>query len=161
MSKGQGQRPSYQDSLRAIGRYFDRNVYRTVLVAEVDDGYVARAFPGHQSSLRAEGIALPMSDVLALIAAQDQGRDGTGSDLKMPPLLPTGYEDFFRSLGHEMDAAKASFVTLVELSTGILVSYAAKGAKGGLERAQTFYDPLRIDDLLMKGYQRRGAVATA
>ena len=159
MSKGQ--RPSYQDSLRAIGRYFDRNVYRTVLVAEVEDGYVARAFPGHQSSLRAEGIALPMADVLALIAAQDQGRDGIGSDLKMPPLLPTGYEDFFRSLGHEMDVAKAAFVTLAELSTGILVSYAAKGAKGGMERAQLFCDPPRIDDLLTKGYQRRGAEGTA
>ena len=155
MSKGQ--RPSYQDSLRAIGRYFDRNVYRHVLVAEVDDGYVARAFSGHQSSLRAEGIALPMSDVLALIAAQDQGRDGTGSDLKMPPLLPTGYEDFFRTLGHDMDAAKAGFVTLLELSTGILVSYTAKGLKGGPERAQTFYDPPRIDDLLTRGYQRRRA----
>jgi len=152
-----GQRPSYQDALRAIGRYFDRNVYRHVLVAEVDDGYVARAFPGHQSSLKAEGIALPMADVLALIAAQDQGRDGTGSDVKMPSLLPTGYEDFFRSLGYEMDVAKAGFVTLVELSTGILVSYAAKGAKGGLERAQRFYDPPRIDDLLTQGYQRRAA----
>ena len=154
MSKGQ--RPSYQDALRAIGRYFDRNVYRHVLVAEVDDGYVARAFPGHQSSLKAEGIALPMADIVALIAVQDQGRDGAGSDLKMPPLLPTGYEDFFRALGHEMDAAKAMFVTLAEMSTGILVSYAAKGAKGGLERAQMFYDPPRIDDLLTRGYQRRG-----
>ena len=129
MSKGQ--RPSYQDSLRAIGRYFDRNVYRHVLVAEVDDGYMARAFPGHQSNLKAEGIALPMSDVLALIASQEQGRDGARQRCKDAAALPTGYEDFFRSLGLEMDAANANFVTLVELSSGILISYAVKGPRAG------------------------------
>ncbi|MDB5060000.1 MAG: hypothetical protein JWO59_3472, partial [Chloroflexi bacterium] len=32
------ERPVYQDSLRAIGRYFDRNIYRHVLVSEVEDG---------------------------------------------------------------------------------------------------------------------------
>jgi hypothetical protein len=135
-----GPRPAYQDALRAIGRYFGRNVYRHVLVMEAGDGYVARAFPGQQGNLKAEGIALPMSDVLGLIAGQEQGRGVPVSDVKMPPLCPTGYEDFFRSLGHDLDAAGAANVCLVELSGGILVSYTGRG-KGGLERAQRFYDP--------------------
>jgi hypothetical protein len=151
-------RPTYQDSLRAIGRYFDRNVYRHVLVSEVDDGYIARAFPGQQANLRAEGIALPMSDVLALIASQEQGRGVQVSDVKMPPLCPTGYEDFFRSLGFDLDAAKASNVSVVELSGGFVVAYNARAGRG-TERAQMFYDPQHIDDLLTKGYQRRGGMA--
>ena len=149
------ERPTYQDALRAIGRYFDLNVYRHILVSEVDDGYIARAFPGQQASLKAEGIALPMSDVLTLISSQEQGRGVQVADVKMPPLCPTGYEDFFRSLGHDLDEAGAANVCLVELSGGILVSYTAKG-KNGIERAQMFYDPPRIDETLTKGYQRRG-----
>jgi hypothetical protein len=150
------ERPAYQDSLRAIGRYFDRNVYRHVLVSEVDDGYIARAFPGQLGNLKAEGIALPMSDVMALINSQEQVRGVSVNDVKMPPLCPTGYEDFFRSLGYDLDIVNATNVCLVELSGGILVSYTAKSEKGDIERSQMFYDPPRIDDTLTKGYQRRG-----
>ena len=149
-------RPTYQDSLRAIGRYFDRNVYRHVLVSEVEDGYIARAFPGQVDNLKAEGIALPMSDVMALINSQEQGRGVSVNDVKMPPLCPTGYEDFFRSLGFDLDAAQSTNVALVELSGGILVSYTIKNDKGQMERAQMFYDPPKIDECLTKGYQRRG-----
>ena len=151
-----GARPTYQDALRAIGRYFDRNVYRHVLVSEVEDGYIARAFPGQLGSLKAEGIALPMSDVMALIGSQEQVRGVTVSEVKMPPLCPTGYEDFFRALGFDLDAAAASNVCIVELSGGILVSYTGKGSHGDLERSQMYYDPPRIDETLTRGYQRRG-----
>ena len=150
-----GSRPTYQDALRAIGRYFDRNLYRHVLVHEVEDGYVARAFPGLQGNLKAEGIALPMSDVLALIASQGLGRGVAVTDVKMPPLCPTGYEDFFRALGFELDASNANNVSLVELSSGFLVAYNTRSGRG-IDRAQMFYDPSHIDELLTRGYQRRG-----
>ncbi len=150
------ERPTYQDALRAIGRYFDRNVYRHVLISEVEDGYVARAFPGHLANLKAEGIALPMSDVMALISSQEQVRGVAVNDVKMPPLCPTGYEDFFRALGFDLDEARATNVCLVELSGGILVSFTVKNPKGEIERSQMFYDPPLIDETLTKGYQRRG-----
>jgi hypothetical protein len=156
MSVQKTERPTYQDALRAIGRYFDRNVYRHVLISEVEDGYIARAFPGHLANLKAEGIALPMSDVMALISSQEQVRGVAVNDVKMPPLCPTGYEDFFRALGFDLDTAKATNVCLVELSGGILVSFTVKNQKGEIERAQMFYDPPLIDETLTKGYQRRG-----
>jgi hypothetical protein len=148
--------PTYQDSLRAIGRYFDRNIYRHVLVSEVEDGYIARAFPGKLGMLKAEGIALPLSDVMALIASQSQVRGLTVSDVKMPPLCPTGYEDFFRALGFDLDAAGARHISVIELTGGFLVAYTGKDKDGSTERAQIFYDPARIDETLTKGYQRRG-----
>jgi hypothetical protein len=153
------ERPVYQDSLRAIGRYFDRNIYRHVLVSEVEDGYIARAFPGQIGNLKAEGIALPMSDVMALINSQEQVRGVAVADVKMPPLCPTGYEDFFRALGYELDVTNATNVCLVELSSGFLVSYTAKTDHGAVERSQMFYDPDQIDETLTKGYQRRGKQA--
>ena len=149
------ERPSYQDALRAIGRYFDRNVYRHVLVSEVEDGFIARAFPGHLANLKAEGIALPMSDVMALISSQEQVRGVAVNDVKMPPLCPTGYEDFFRALGYDLDAARATNVCLVELSGGMLISFTVKNQKGEIERSQMFYDAQQVDDLLTRGYQRR------
>lgn len=148
-------RPTYQDCMRAIGRYFDRNVYRHVLVAEVEDGYIARAFPGGQQNSRAEGIALPVSDVLSLINTQTRARGVALNDVKMPPLCPTGYEDFFRALGWELDVMQAAAVSVVELSGGILISYSSRSSKNQ-ERAQMFYDPPKIDELLTKAYQRRG-----
>ena len=150
----QAARPSYQDSLRAIGRYFDRNIYRHILVSEVDDGFIARAFPSQQAHLRAEGIALPMSDIRALIATQEQARGVPISDVKMPPLCPTGYEDFFRSLGFDLDGAEASNVSVVELNGGFLVAFNLKKGRT-LDRAQMFYDAQKVDDLLTRGYQRR------
>ena len=153
------ERPAYQDALRAIGRYFDRNVYRHVLVSEVEDGYIARAFPGHLANLKAEGIALPMSDVMALISSQEQVRGMAVNDVKMPPLCPTGYEDFFRTLGFDLDSAGASNICLVELSGGMLVSFTVKNKKGDFERSQMFYDPPLIDEALTQGYQRRGIPA--
>jgi hypothetical protein len=153
------ERPAYQDALRAIGRYFDRNIYRHVLISEVEDGYIARAFPGQVHTLQAEGIALPMSDVIALINSQEHVRGGAMNDVKMPPLCPTGYEDFFRALGYDLDQASASSVCVVELSGGILISYTVKNAKGEIERSQVFYDAPLIDEALTKGYQRRGKPA--
>ncbi len=150
------ERPTYQDALRAIGRYFDRNVYRHVLVSEVEDGYIARAFPGHLANLKAEGIALPMSDVMALISSQEQVRGVAVNEVKMPPLCPTGYEDFFRAVGFDLDTARATNVCLVELSGGILISFSVKNQKGEIERTQMFYDPPLIDETLTKRYQRRG-----
>jgi hypothetical protein len=97
-----------------------------------------------------------MSDVMALISSQEQVRGVTVAEVKMPPLCPTGYEDFFRSLGYELDVNKATNVCLVELSSGFLISYTAKAAHGAIERCQMFYDPEQIDDTLTKGYQRRG-----
>jgi len=148
-------RPAYQVSLRAIGRYFDRNVYRHVLVSEVEDGFMARAFPGLLGNLKAEGIALPMSDVIALINNQEQARGVAVDDVRMPPLCPTGYEDFFRAIGWDLDQAAASNVCLVELSGGILVSFTCTGQKGEIERSQAFYDPPHIDETITRGYQRR------
>jgi hypothetical protein len=130
-----------------------------VLVSEVEDGYIARAFPGHLANLKAEGIALPMSDVMALISSQEQVRGVAVNDVKMPPLCPTGYEDFFRALGYDLDAARATNVCLVELSGGILISFTVKNQKGEVERTQMFYDPALIDETLTKGYQRRGKPA--
>jgi hypothetical protein len=49
-------------------------------------------------------------------------------------------------------------VCLLETSRGFLLTYSAGWAGDG-GRAQMFYDPPRIDELLSKGFKRRGTFA--
>jgi hypothetical protein len=130
-------------------------VYRHIFVCEVDDGYIARVFPGERSNLAAEGLALPISDVIALIGSQERARGVADQDVKYPPLCRTGYEDFFRSLGYELDQASADKVSLVELREGILVAFTLMDRTGQLARSDVLYDPAKIDKALADGYKRR------
>ncbi len=148
------ERPTYQGSLRAIGRYLDRNVYRHVMIVETEDGFVLRVF-ADGANLKAEGIELPMSDLIALINAHAQSRGSDLPALQSPPLCPTGYEDFLRALGFELDALKVTGVRTIELSTGILVAFTARSAGGEIRRFETLYDRQRIEQSLEQSYQRR------
>jgi hypothetical protein len=73
-------------------------------------------------------------------------------------LLPTGYEDFLRALGHRMDTQFAEAITITELDSFIAVGGVAKVETSG----QTGFGPLqwllRADDityLLDDAFRRR------
>jgi hypothetical protein len=151
----QMERPSYQGSLRALGRYLDSNIYRHIVVVETDDGgFIVRAF-ADGGNLKADGIELPLSDLVSLINSHEQTRGLVLQAVKTPPLCPTGYEDFFRALGYELDATRVSGVRLIELSTGILVGFSGTNAKGEIQRSEILYDKSLITQALERGYQRR------
>lgn len=152
----QMERQSYQGSLRALGRYLDSNIYRHIVVVETDDGgFIVRAF-ADGGNLKADGIELPMSDLISLIDLHAQTRGLVLHAVKTPPLCPTGYEDFFRALGYELDAIRITGVRLIELSTGFLVGFAGMNAKGEIQRSEILYDKSLITQALERGYQRRG-----
>jgi hypothetical protein len=102
-------------------------------------------------------MAFPMNDVMELISNQERAR-GLMIDGVMPPTLcPSGYEDFFRALGFELDTVRAANICLVELSGGFSVSFTLKNEKGEIAHSRVVYDPSLIDETLTKGYRRRGA----
>jgi hypothetical protein len=155
----QQERQSYQGSLRALGRYLDSNIYRHIVVVETEDGgFIVRAF-ADGGNLKADGIELPMSDLVSLIDSHAQTRGLALPEVKTPPLCPTGYEDFFRALGYELDAIRVTGLRLIELSTGILVGFTGMNAKGEIQRSEILYDKTRITQALERGYQRRGVSA--
>jgi hypothetical protein len=145
-----------QNALRAIGRYFDVNVFRHILVAQVDGGFIARVFSGPAGHLKAQGIDFPTEDVLTLIAAQRQSGPLSNQTMQSPPLCPTGYEDFFRALGYELETLGADKIRLVELSAGILVAYTSTDPNGAAVRSEKLFDLDLIDQALTRGYMRRG-----
>ncbi len=150
------ERPTYQGSLRAIGRYLDHHVFRHITLVETEEGFILRVF-GEEGNLRAEGIDLPFGDIVSLIVTHERLRGSAVLPVRTPPLCPTGYEDFFRSLGFELDEVRVTGVRLIELSKGILVSYASLSIGGDVQRLEALYDKPRIDEALTRGYLRRGS----
>jgi hypothetical protein len=160
---GGAPRRSYQDALRAIGRYFDEQVYRNILICEVNDGYIARAFPVSGSdNIKAEGLQFMAEDVETLMQRAREAHTPVPDYVKMPPLCPTGYEDFFRALGWECDRAKVRLISIVEMKEGVLVNYyqPAQRSSSGSTWHQMFYDVDGITTLLNKGFSRRGQTST-
>ena len=156
---GTAQAVLYQDSLRAIGRYFDEQVYRNVLLCEVSDGYIARAFPLNSAETsKAEGLQFLTEDITALIVRSRETHSPVPDATKMPPLCPTGYEDFFRALGWECDQAAIRLVSIVEMKEGMLVNYyqPERNSPSGGVWHQMFYDADSINALLNQGFARRG-----
>jgi hypothetical protein len=149
------QRPTYQNALRAVGHFLDLHVYRHVLLCETADGFVIRALRGSEGDLAPDAIDLPLCDVQELIDRGGQQRDIPRLDPPRMPLCPTGYEDFLRSLGQELDIAGAILIRIVELSKGIMVSYTAFNELKAVQRFEVFYTGNAIEVLLAKAYARR------
>lgn len=117
---------SYEDRLRLIGRHLDIRGYHNVVLIELTDGFVVRATQGSD----------PTPQVLEFLTGQFPDLEqeaiaarGEGERRHPPsPLLPTGYEDFLRSLGWDFDRVQATNVVVSELLSVFAVS--------GLERQE-------------------------
>ena len=113
---------SYQNALRAIGRYADAEKYRAATLFEVQNGFILRAFSAADPS-QVLAIEIPDEDVQELVVknyAERGRRDGGGG---RPTLLPSGYEDFFRALGSYLDSRNARSVSVVEMVDAVAVSF--------------------------------------
>jgi hypothetical protein len=149
------QRQAYQDALRAIGHFLDVNIYRHIILVETSDAFILHAFHGLTANRSVEGIELPLSDIRTLVSRCRQDRGPRAHELPRSPICPTGYEDFFRTLGYDLDTAHAMLVRVVELSTGILVSYTAYNETENAQRFELLYTESHIEQALAQGYSRR------
>jgi len=137
---------SYREELEAIGLYFDQQLYRSVFVAEVDDGYVGKARPAEEEAdLHAEGFTFPFADVHTLVAniggATVEPPDGG------PPHCPYGYAVFMRAAGAHCDRAGACYVSVLELNNGFVLSYTVQDGAAS-ERRRLMLDRIGIGELL-------------
>ena len=150
-------RPTYQNRLRVIGHHLDRGGFRETAVLEIDGGFIVRATsPDHR---RPQALEFPDIQFTELMrnALDDRGRGQSYNN--HASLLPTGYEDFFRSLGFLLDNQSAVGITVIELSTHVLVtgkqptkSVAGHKSLQSFERYLTTGD---MQNLLDDAFQRR------
>jgi hypothetical protein len=140
-------RPTYSQTLGAIGWYFDQQNYRGVFVAEVEAGYIGKARPAEETAeLHAEGFSFPHEDVATLINSAAVGAaplEGTS------PLCPEGYGTFLRAVGEMCDRTGASYVSVLEVTNGFVLGFTVPSKDGHtVERRRSLLDRVGIEDLM-------------
>lgn len=152
--------PTYQNRLRVIGRQLDLYNYQSVNIMEVAGGFLVRAMSA--GSRAPEALEFADRDFPAQVSAALAARGG-GERKRAPlPLLPTGYEDFLRAVGHRLDASHAEAVTLTDL--GSFIAVGGVGANDSYNQVvmaplQWLMRPDDITFLLDESYRRRAALA--
>ena len=113
-------RPTYQNRLRAIGSHLDKEQYRDATVIEAKGGFIVRATIADDPLPQV--VEFPNSEVEGL-AHEAFGRRGEYQNYKPhSSIVPTGYQDLFRALGHLMDNRSAVGITILELESHVLIA---------------------------------------
>lgn len=148
----------YETALRVIGRHLDLQGCRQTTLFETAGGFIARAVISDPRT----PVALEFhADELA--GLMEQARAGRGKGVRTElgsPLLPTGYEDFLRALGHDLDQRNATGVLISELRNVVVVSGVEPGVVTGNPALVPFEDQLRPNDierLLDEAFRRRAS----
>lgn len=110
----------YQDRLRAIGRHLDDQCFRRATILDVASGTVAHGV--RRASLQQEGVVFSEAQLQQSIEEGEAERGHGASYGWRTDLLPTGYEDFLRAIGWELDRHVAREVVISELFTFVTVS---------------------------------------
>ncbi|HZU12701.1 MAG TPA: hypothetical protein VFB58_07660 [Chloroflexota bacterium] len=146
----------YEQALRAIGRHLDAEPVYQISMTEGPDGFVVRS----QQSGRGPGtrsIEFGWDRLNDLVILQKAGRGLR----KRPPRhaglwanFPNGHEDYFRALGHILDAEGASGLKVDEVPEGIAVSYDRR-VDGRTERQETTMHRADVEEMLREAQSRR------
>jgi hypothetical protein len=138
--------PTYQNRLRVIGHHLDSGGYSNVAIFEIEGGFVARAIP--HAGRRPEALEFPDNQFPALMHQAINQRGGGQRYEARSTLLPTGYEDFFRSLGFLLDNQMAHGIMFCELQTHLLVTGSEpSNSNTGHVAYKQFERYLRHDDI--------------
>ena len=152
--------PTYQNRLRVIGRQLDTYRYQAMNLMEVGGGILVRGTP--RGSRTPEALEFSDKDFPALFRGGLEARGETEWARAKTPLLPTGYEDFLRALGHRLDCQYAEAVSVTELDSFFAVGGVAKVDASGHTAIAPLQWLLYADDityLLDEAYLRRIHVA--
>jgi hypothetical protein len=160
----QPERLDYESALRVIGRHLDAEPTYNVSVLEVNDGFTVRT---QQTRARSDAHSTQFTwDRLNhLVVFHVAGR---GCARRRPrhsgiwANFPNGHEDFFRALGHQLDAEHGSGLSVEEMAHGVEVSYyrPAPSSETEREKSSTLLAFADIETMLEQARTRRNAAQT-
>lgn len=113
---------TYQNELRAIGRYCDDRQLRGIGIYEVGEGFILRGFSDPNDPSTVNAIEVPKDDIQGLIIKNFTAK-GRVDVIARSVLCPTGYEDFMRALGYELEINQARAVTIQEMVDRMSITY--------------------------------------
>ena len=147
--------PNYQNRLRTIGRQLDLNGYRSIIVLQVDGGFIVRAV--NRRTRKMELIEFSDADFPERMIAATEAR-GDGERPESPSTLaPTGYEDMFRAIGRRLDHILARNVVIAEGQTALLVTGQKGEPDSGVEAFESVLDLIAITELLDEAFRLRAS----
>lgn len=149
--------PTYQNRLRVIGRQMDLYRYSAITILEAAGGFIVRCLaPGERTP---QVLEFPDRDFPQLVANGVNARGDGERGQSACPLLPTGYEDFLRAVGHVLDQGKAQAITVSELDHFFAVAGVVPNMTGaGHMTKEPMTKILRDEEIAMvldKAYARR------
>lgn len=150
---------TYENRLRVIGSKIEALEIRDIALFEIAGGFIVRGARGALD--QAEAFEFPDEQFPNLVqAAHDARGDGDGHAYH-PPLLPTGYADFLRAVGCELDEMVAKSVTIYEMEAAFVVSGLApvESASGRMtyQRFERFLGENEISSALDQAFHRRSS----
>ncbi len=148
--------PTYQNRLRVIGRQLDQYHYRTANLVEVAGGFLVRA--QRRGIREPEALEFPDSDFPHMVARAFESRNEEPWDRPKSELMLTGYEDFLRTLGRELDQLAAEAVSIAEFDDIAVVGGVAKSEGSQVSQVGPFHLLLRQPDVeyrLNEAFRRR------
>jgi hypothetical protein len=153
---------TYQNELRALGRHCDDHQYRSIGIYEVSEGFILRAFTDISNPDSVEAIEVPDTDIQTLILKNFTAR--RGAQLKShSPLCPTGYEDFLRALGYELEVNQAKAVAIQEMVDVMAVTYLQQQSTSSdsyvWEPRSVNLTASDIQELVDEAFRRRGSAS--
>jgi hypothetical protein len=148
--------PTYQNRLRVVGRHLDLNEYRSVSLMDVEGGILVRASSPKRHA--PELLEFPDEAFLEIVRTAIQSRGSRKRVKTRSELIPTGYEDFFRALGYELDRRLAKSVTLHECQESIFLAGLEKGDPTShvFSSFDVMLGPDEIQLILDSAFRRRG-----
>lgn len=150
--------PTYQNRLRVIGRQLDRYRYKSINLVEVAGGFLIRA---QQRGIREpEALEFPNTDFPHLVSNAFEARTEDPWERATTDLLPTGYEDFLRTLGFELDERSAEAISIAEFDDIIVIGGVGKSDNYAASQITPFHLILRREDIeyrLNEAFRKRRA----
>jgi hypothetical protein len=150
--------PSYENRLRIIGRRLDRDQLHRICIMEADGGFVVRAFHrGNAGPLVLEVLDAAFAQLLGEALAR---RGEPPLQRAHHALLPNGYEDALRALGHALDERVAENIVITEFVSFFTVAGSAPAGEPLTTGYRPFAEALGATDLqalLAAAHARRGS----
>ena len=147
--------PTYQNRLRTIGRELDVNSYRSIVLLQVDGGFIVRAVLRQRREL--ELLEFPDADFPERMIAATEAR-GAGERPESPSILAsTGYEDMMRAIGRWLDGASARNVVIAEGQATVIVTGQKGVPDGSLEAFETILDVIAITEMFDESFRLRAS----
>jgi hypothetical protein len=143
---------TYQNRLRAIGRELDLTNSRSVLLIEVEGGFIVRAVS--RSDRDIDLVEFTDDTFPERMIAATEARGQGERDESPSPVAPTGFEDLFRALGHVLDERNAANIVIAEKFASVIVTGDIQTGDA-TEPFDSELDQARITALLDRAFRMR------